>query len=248
MTGGVPTAPGAPLRVLAISHQRDAGPGVFAEAIRAGGHDLDVWHPAEDSRPRAEPADYDAVIVLGGAMHVDHGDRHPWLAEEKRVIAGLLREGVPLLGVCLGSQLLAEAAGGSARPAAAPEIGWFDVEVGAEGVGDPLIGPLAPGFEAFEWHSYECVLPETAVVLATTETCVQAFRIAPSAWGIQFHAEVSRPGAEHWIADYRSDPDAVRTGVDPAALAAETAPRIEAWNELGRDIARRFCRIAATRA
>ena len=253
MSHGVSPAPDPPpaLRVLAISHQRDAGPGVFAEAIAADGHHLDVWQPAEAALPDAgirEPASYDAVIVLGGAMHVDHGDRHPWLAEEKRTIAGLLSEGVPLLGVCLGSQLLTEAAGGGARPAAAPEIGWFDVEVGPEGAEDPLIGPLAPGFEAFEWHSYECLLPESAVALARTETCTQAFRIGRSAWGIQFHAEVSRTDAEHWIEDYESDPDAVRIGVDPAALAAATAPRIEAWNELGRGICRRFCELAATRA
>jgi GMP synthase (glutamine-hydrolysing) len=235
------------LRVLAISHQRDAGPGVFAEAIEGDGHRLDVWHSAESDRAPAEPAGYDAVIVLGGAMHVDHEAEHPWLTAEKRVLSGLLREGVPLLGVCLGSQLLAEAAGGGARAAARPEIGWFDVEVSAEGAADPLIGPLAPRFEAFEWHSYECLLPDGAVPLASSPLCTQAFRVGPSAWGIQFHAEVSRADAEHWVVDYRSDPDAIRIGIDPSALAAETAPRIEAWNELGRELSRRFCAIAATR-
>lgn len=239
--------PVPPLRVLAISHQRDAGPGVFAEAIAADGHELDVWHPAESDRAPAEPASYDAVIVLGGAMHVDHTTEYPWLVPEKRTLAGLLREGVPVLGVCLGSQLLAEAAGGGARAAARPEIGWFDVEVSAEGAADPLIGPLAPRFEAFEWHSYECLLPDGAVPLASSELCTQAFRVGPSAWGIQFHAEVSRPGAQHWISDYRSDPDAVRTGIDPDVLGAETGPRIDAWNELGRGLSRRFCAIAATR-
>ena len=236
------------MRVLAVSHQRDAGPGVFAEAVRDAGHELETWHTAEAAQAPAEPAGYDAVMVFGGAMHVDHEAEHPWLVAEKRTIAGLLREGVPLLGVCLGSQLLAEAAGGSARAAARPEIGWFEVEVAPEGAADPLLGPLAPAFCAFEWHSYECVLPATAVKLASTPLCTQAFRVGPQAWGIQFHAEVSRADLVGWIDGFETDPDAVRIGIDPEALRAESAPLVDGWNELGRGICRRFLDVAATRA
>jgi GMP synthase (glutamine-hydrolysing) len=142
--------------------------------------------------------------------------------------------------VCLGAQLLAETAGGEAVRASEPEIGWFDVEVTPEGAVDPLLASLAPSFEAFEWHSYECRLPEDAVVLARTPLCVQAFRVGPSAWAIQFHAEVSAADALHWIDDYKADEDAVRIGIDPAALRAETEPRIEAFNQLGRDLCGRW--------
>ena len=182
------------MRTLAISHQRDAGPGVFAEAIAAAGHELDVWHVAETDRPPADPLGYDAVMTFGGAMHADHDDRHPWLRPEKELLARLLDAGVPLLGVCLGSQLLAEAGGGGARRASEPEIGWHAVEVTEAGAADPLLGPLAPGFEAFQWHSYECLPPPGAEVLARSPVCVQAYRLGGRAWGIQFHAEVSRGG------------------------------------------------------
>jgi GMP synthase (glutamine-hydrolysing) len=228
------------MRTLVISHQRDAGPGVFAEATDAAGHELELWHIAETAEPPADPLGYDAVITFGGAMHADQEDEHAWIAPEKALLRELLAAGVPLLGVCLGCQLLVEAAGGEARRAPEPEIGWHRVELTAEAVSDPLLAPLAPGFEAFQWHSYECVPPPEAVILARSSVCVQAFRVGESAWGIQFHAEVSAADAAQWIEEYDTDPDAVRIGVDPDALAAETAEKIGGANVLGRELCRRF--------
>jgi GMP synthase (glutamine-hydrolysing) len=227
------------LRALSIAHQRDAGPGVFADVMRSRGIEHDVWLRAENERPPGEPADYDAVMVFGGAMHADQEEHHPWLADEKAMLRELLDRGVPLLGVCLGSQLLAEAAGGSARRASAPEIGWHDVEVSDAGARDPLLAPLAPRFEAFQWHSYEFTLPPGAAPLARSDVCLQAFRL-DNAIGIQFHAEVSAEDAEAWIDDYRSDEDAVRIGIDPDALHRRTRASIEEWNELGRALCGRF--------
>jgi GMP synthase-like glutamine amidotransferase len=77
------------VRVLAIVHQRDAGPGVFAEAISDAGGELDEWTPAERPQPPADPFGYDAVLVLGGAMNADEGDRHGWIAEEKALLGEL---------------------------------------------------------------------------------------------------------------------------------------------------------------
>jgi GMP synthase (glutamine-hydrolysing) len=228
------------MRLLAISHQRDAGPGVFAEAIAGAGHRLDVWHRAETDEPPGDPFGYDGVLTFGGAMHADQESGHPWLTEEKTLLRELLDRERPLMAVCLGAQLLAEAAGGSAVRAAEPEIGWSQVEVTEEGAGDPVIGPLAPSFEAFEWHSYECRLPDDAVVLALTPVCVQAYRVGESAWGIQFHAEVTAADAAHWVDDYRADEDAVRAGVKPAPLGAETKAKIDAFNHLGRDLCARW--------
>jgi GMP synthase (glutamine-hydrolysing) len=180
------------------------------------------------------------VLVFGGAMHADHEDRHPWLREEKALLRELIERGVPLLGVCLGAQLVAEAAGAPARRAARPEIGWHDVEVTAEAAGDPLLAPLSPRFTAFQWHSYEFPLPPGATPLARSDVCLQAFRAAERTWGIQFHAEVTGADAESWIDDYRSDEDAVRVGLDPERLRMQTRDAIEDWNSLGRDLCVRF--------
>ena len=236
------------MRVLSINHQRDAGPGVFADAIAASGGELDQWFRAETDAPPADPAGYDAVMTFGGSMHADQEDTHAWIATEKALLRDLLERGTPLLAVCLGAQLLSEAAGGAARRAREPEIGWLKVEVTAEGVEDPLIGPLAPRFTAFEWHSYECGLPPAATVLARTPVCAQAFRIGEAAWGIQFHAEVSVADAVSWIDDYRTDGDAVRIALDPEALRPETLPRMPAWNRLGRDLCNRFLAVVAARS
>ena len=235
------------MRALSIVHQADAGPGVFADVIRARGWELETWMPASQPQPD-DPGSYDGVLVFGGAMNVDQGDQHSWLVGEKALLRELIAAGAPILGVCLGSQLLAEAAGARPGRAAEPEIGWREVELTAEGREDPLLGPLAPSFEAFQWHSYEAPLPPGATPLARSPVCLEAYRLDGRAWGIQFHAEVTLADAAHWIDDYRSDPDAVRIGLDPEELRAETAPRIGAWNRLGAGICERFLGAVSTPA
>ncbi len=227
-------------RALAIVHQPDAGPGVFGDALRNAGVVLDEWIFPEVADPPAEPMGYDAVLSFGGAMHADQEDEHPWLRDEKRLLAELLAAEKPLFGVCLGAQILAEAAGAPARRAANPEIGWYEVDVSEEGAKDPVLGPLAPSFEAFGWHSYECDLPDGAVALARSETCLQAFRLGTNTYGIQFHAEVSSADAESWIEGYDTDPDAIRVGIDPSKLWGESAPKLEPWNKQGQALATRW--------
>jgi GMP synthase (glutamine-hydrolysing) len=227
------------VRVLAIAHQDDAGPGVFAEAAGEAGAELEPWSPPRASAPPADPLSYDAVMSFGGAMHAVQDGRHPWLAAERELLAELLAAEVPVLGVCLGAQLLSQAAGATVRRAPRPEIGWSGVELTAAGRADPVLGPLAPGFEAFQWHSYEFTLPPGAAALARSDVCLQAWRRG-AATAMQFHAEVAAVDAQAWIADYGSDRDAVRIGIEPGPLGAETAAKIGAFNRLGRELCGRW--------
>jgi GMP synthase (glutamine-hydrolysing) len=226
------------MRLLSVVHQSDAGSGVFGDGLRAAGATVDDWLVSEGGDPPADPFGYDGVMVFGGAMHVDQEDRHRWLNPEKRLLRELLERGKPILGACLGAQLLCEAAGGEVRRMREPEIGWFDVEV--LDAADPLVGPLAPRFSAFQWHSYECVPPADARVVARSEACAQVFTLGEGSWALQFHAEVSAADVATWIADWRSDEDAVRIGLDAEALRADTEERIGDWNELGRELSRRW--------
>lgn len=238
------------MRILSITHQRDAGPGVFAEEMRAREVELEEWLIAEQPAPPADPAGYDAVMTFGGAMNTHEEERHSWLPREKELLAEVLDRGTPLLGACLGTQLLAEAAGGEVKRAREPEIGWHRIVVREEARGDPLLGQWAPppgvspgvatGFEAFQWHSYEAVPPPGATCLASSRVSTQAYRIGERAWGIQFHAEVSGADLEKWIDEWREDEDAVRIGLDPKALRAETRAKIAGWNQLGRELCGRF--------
>jgi GMP synthase (glutamine-hydrolysing) len=234
------------VRALAIVNSRDAGPGVFAETMTSRGVELETWVPAEAPAPPGL-SPFAALLAFGGPMHADQEDANPWLGTEKRALAEALDRELPILAVCLGAQLLAEAAGAIARRAAEPQIGWRQVDVTAAGTADPLIGPLAPSFEAFQWHSYEVPPPPGAVELAHDPVCLQAYRIRERAWGIQFHAEVTRGDVEGWIRDCHSDPDAVRIGIDPDELRGDTLPRIADWNRLGAGLCERFL-DAATRA
>jgi GMP synthase (glutamine-hydrolysing) len=232
------------VRVLTIVHQQDAGAGVFGRAAEAGGHELVEWVPSNGGPPDLDSVD--AAMAFGGAMHPDQVDAHPWLERDKRLLGELLERRVPVLAVCLGSELLAEVAGGPPRRSSRPEIGWYRIELSDDGAADPLLSELPREFEGFGWHSYEWALPPDALPLAHSEVCLQAFRLADApAWGIQFHAEVTRENILKWLEGYASDADAVRIGLDPEALRLESERRISDWNELGSRIATRFLEQAA---
>jgi GMP synthase (glutamine-hydrolysing) len=232
------------MRVLAIVNESEAGPGVFGEAAREAGHEIVEW-AAHEATPAPALDGYGAAMVLGGAMNVDEEDEHPWLRDEKRLIGELAEGGTPLIGVCLGAQLVAEVLGGSAALAVHSEIGWHDVEMTPEAPGDPVLGELPPRFEAFQWHSYAATPPAGAATLARSPVSVQAYRVGDRIWGIQFHAEVTRADAEIWINDPASYPEALRDELDPAALLAETRRKIGSWNEFGRGISARFLAAAS---
>jgi GMP synthase-like glutamine amidotransferase len=202
-----------------------------------------TWVPSAQPPPSIE--DVDALMIFGGSMHVDQNDEHRWLDPEKRFIRAALDSGTPILGVCLGSQLLAEAAGAAPYRSEEPEIGWYDIEITEAGAADPVIGPLAPSVELFEWHHYVAPLPPGAMELARTPACVQAFRVeGKPAWGLQFHAEVTKENLFSWL-DGWGNSEAVQTDLDPEAIRAASERRIEEQNRIGQGIAERFLAEAA---
>jgi GMP synthase (glutamine-hydrolysing) len=175
-------------------------------------------------------------------MHVDQEDRYRWLRDELELLRGLLADGVPLLGVCLGGQLLAKALDAPVRRMPSPEIGWFDVALTPEAPDDSVFGGLPASFSSFQWHSYAFELPQGAVPLARNERCLQAFRAGEAAWGIQFHAEVTGPSVEEWARTSKPEDDGV---LDLERLVAESRERIPAWNAFGKELCRRFLGVAA---
>jgi GMP synthase (glutamine-hydrolysing) len=224
------------MNVLALTHGDNVGPGVFEDAVRDGGHELVEWQVPVLGAPRDDTR-ADAVIVLGGAMHPDEDERHGWLAPELRYLEQQLERGTPLLGICLGSQLLARAAGAEVFRASEPEIGWLPVERTEAGCADPVAQALPERFDAFQWHHYTHALPVGAVELARSRVCTQSFRLG-SAWGVQFHPEVRTAQIEEWLAE---EPEDVP---EPQAFLAATRERIAVWNELGRRLCSAFLRAS----
>jgi GMP synthase (glutamine-hydrolysing) len=171
-------------------------------------------------------------------MHPDQDDLYPWLRDEVEWLRRRLEPGRPTLGMCLGSELLARAAGAWVGPLAVPQIGWGEVELTDAAAADPVLSALPPRFEGLLWHHYGHELPEGAVALAHSAASLQAFRFGDACWGVQFHPEVTEPQVQRWIADDGDPPP------DPKRLRAETRERIGGWNELGRRLCRSFLAAA----
>ena len=221
------------MRVLSLTHERDGHSGLFGDVVRERGDELLEWNVSRGPPPES-PADFDALVVFGGSMHVDQEERHPWLTGQYDLMTDALERGQPLLGVCLGGQLLARSAGAHVGPASRPEIGWFEIELTPAGKADPVLGALPERFEAFQWHSYAFEVPTDGVLLAENPVCAQGFRVGEAAWGVQFHPEVTREMLEAWRA--QSEGSAPPVPFEP----------IECWNALGRRLATAFFDFAAS--
>jgi GMP synthase (glutamine-hydrolysing) len=227
------------MNVLAVVHGADAPPGSFGDVVAEQGHGLDTWRIATEPAPPRPADDYGAVMLFGGAMHADQEADHPWLGDEHAFIQGLLERGTPLLGVCLGAQLAAKAAGARVARTVEPEIGWYEVELTVDAAGDPVLGALPGRFSAFQWHFYGFDVPAGGRELARSAVCPQAFRLGEAAWGVQFHPEVTREIVASWVEE---SPEEVPGSADE--LLAETDRRIDEWVELGRSLCAAFLAAA----
>ena len=224
--------------VLAVIHGDKVRAGVFGDVVTARGHRLEEWSLAWET-PLPRPLDaYGAVLVFGGAMHADQDHHHPWLREENFFLQRLLDIQTPVLGICLGAQLIAKAANASVHPASQFEIGWHPVELTAAAADDPVLGALPERFDAFQWHYYTYDVPAGAAELAHSAVCTQAFRLGRNVWGVQFHPEVTLSQVQSWVDEKEEVP------IDDAALMAETRERIGAWNDLGRTLCDAFVTAA----
>ncbi|HVF18884.1 MAG TPA: type 1 glutamine amidotransferase [Mycobacteriales bacterium] len=233
------------MRALVVEHLAEEGTGAFAEWLPAAGLDLAVHQVERDGPPPAIVDGYDALLVMGGSMGVpDAGTTHPGLHDDMALLRDAVARNIPVLGVCLGAQLLAAACGGAViRGRVGPELGVRRVHLAPAAAADPLLGGLPPVVEAVQWHWDEVLaLPPGATLLAGSPAYPhQAFRVGERAWGVQFHPEARPSMVERWA---RNDAAEVRAaGEDAAAHVADVAA---AWPELRRTwriVADRFAKV-----
>lgn len=143
---------------------------------------------------------YAALVVLGGPMNIGQEDEYPHLDKEKAYIRQAVEQGMPVLGICLGAQLMASALGAAVYPAKATEIGWRPLHQTPEGKADIVTRHFDDTEQIFQWHSYTFDIPEGGVRLLQNDCCPnQAFRYGDNAYGFQFHLEVCSGVIERWL-------------------------------------------------
>lgn len=195
-------------RVLVFQHVPAEPLGTLDPMLRNRGHRIRYVNFHRDPGAQPDISRYDALIVLGGPQMPDQGDLYPHLNVEMRCIEEALRREIPVLGICLGAQLLAYTLGGGVRPMDEWEIGWYDLEPTAQSAADPLFCALVEPHPVFQWHGYTFDLPEGAVRLASSQSCRnQAFRYGPNAYGLQCHLELDERLINRWLSlpDYLED-------------------------------------------
>lgn len=215
------------MHVLIIKNVFSEGPGTIEEHLRARSIpfsliDLSIG----DTAPELET--FTHLVVMGGPMAVYEMYKHAFLVNEALLLDRAIRAGKPVLGICLGAQMLAHVLGARVYPGKKKEIGWYEVALTPDGMNDPALSTLAvPGRNAaqvFQWHGDTFDLPRGAVRLASSELYPnQAFRSGDRVYALQFHIEVTPGIVRDWLA--------LEKGVDLARITADSESTYAAYRE-----------------
>ncbi|HSV01004.1 MAG TPA: glutamine amidotransferase [Roseiarcus sp.] len=215
---------------LALRHVAFEDVGVWPETLGAHGYELAYRQAGVDAFSNDALA-ADLLIVLGGPIGVYETDAYPFLIEEIEAIGRRLDSKRPVLGVCLGAQLMAAALGAKVASGPGKEIGYAPVDLTAAGRGSPLA--RLEGLPVLHWHGDACTPPSGAEILASTALCpVQAFRFGAEALALQFHVETDPTRIETWLIGHAFE--LVKAGVDPRAIRADAGRTGAAMAEAGR--------------
>lgn len=219
------------MRAHTLQHVPFEGLGSIAGWLDRNGHTT-TFTRFFDAQPQLPAPDgFDLLVIMGGPMSVNDEARLPWLIEEKRLVRAALGAGKPVLGICLGAQLIASALGSRVYPNPEREIGWFPVDAAAHSDGDVFAFPSSAG--VFHWHGETFDLPSGARLLASSEGCRnQAFQIGSRVIGLQFHLETTPESAQTIVSYCRDELVPARYVQDEATILAAPLMHYQAINDL----------------
>ena len=225
--------------LLCVRHQATAPLGIIEGVLDEEGVEwgyFDAWR--ESVLPR--PADLSGLLVLGGEMSAGDVGDHPYLDPLCDLVSDSIDAGLPVLGICLGAQIMARALDADVYRAPVKEIGWHEVR--ATGVPDPVLEPFAPRSRVFQFHEDTFSLPPGADLLfAGDDVAVQAFRVGDKTYGVQFHFEVTTTEIESWCDE---TPNLKQSwGMSKSEVMAQADAELATQQAAGREVARRFADV-----
>ena len=228
--------------LLVFQHVGCETTGIFLDLLQAQKRPVETVRFYEGDRAPENLSPFSGLLVMGGPMSVNDEATYPWLKTEDRLLNEALALDFPTLGICLGSQLIAKAAGGTIRQGPRKEIGWYPVRLTAAARHDRLFGGFPESIEVFEWHGEYFDTPPGAVNLAssTLYKC-QAFSIGRNVYGLLFHLEVTASMVSDWVSTFTQELDGVSDYIQPDAILDQLPARIDALNGLARTLFARFC-------
>jgi GMP synthase (glutamine-hydrolysing) len=232
-------------KVLVFQHVAAEPLGTLDPMLRDRGHRIRYvnFHREPDARP--DVGRYQALIILGGPQMPDENIQYPHLRVEMRCIEEALKRDMPVLGICLGAQLLAYTLGGGVRALDEWEMGWYHLEPTGQAAADPVFCALVEPHPVFQWHGYTFDLPAGAVHLARSKCCEnQAFRYGHQSYGLQCHLELDERLINRWLnyPEYQRDLQARGRGQDAETLREQTHALIKQSVALSYEIFGQFLR------
>lgn len=220
-------------KLLVCQHAARENLGTLDPLLRQSGFRIRYVNFSREPTMQPTLQGYDGLVVLGGHMNIDEADRHPHLIFEQELLRDAMRRDIPVLGICLGAQLIAASLGSPVGRNPVKEIGWYEVTLTDEGRHDPVLQHFRPMENLFQWHGDTFQMPEGAVHLAVSATCRhQAFRYGDKVYGFQFHLEVDEHLIEYWLRKAETDGETKTVKINAEHVRRETIERIAHNKEL----------------
>jgi len=232
-------------RVLALQHVEINPPGLVGEILHENNIPYDIVQVTTEALPH--PASYNAIFIFGGTQHIYNTEQYPWLKQEEEMVRQAVASGVPVIGICLGSQIIANAFGARVVPVPPVKIGFLQIHFTEHGAADPLFARL-PGYQqAFQWHTDVFRLPRGATLLAGHGLNEhQAFRYHQHVYGLQYHIELTPDMLSHWLHDEDSKAEFIQyRGIDAYNTVINEVPSLyPIYREHARTVIQNFLHIS----
>jgi GMP synthase-like glutamine amidotransferase len=231
--------------VLILKHIDIEGPGTLADFLDKHHLRHRTTKLYKGNTFPEKPEDYSAIISLGGPMNVYEEDRYPFLKWENDFLQRAIKGDVPVLGLCLGAQLIAKAAGARVSKNPVKEIGWFDVSLTSEGLKDPVFKSIGNKLHVFQWHGDTFEIPKEGAHLASSTLCQhQALKVGQRTYGLQFHLEVDEGIIALWAEAYKEELASLNTPINPEKLLWEARTNHKQYHAQATTFYKNFFRLA----